>query len=79
MEWGAEINRGELTYEVVDVGEGEGAMPGEGVEVGGDDAEKALGVGVGVEENRAARLFLLVVVRLGLAEDGGHLHRRRHR
>jgi hypothetical protein len=64
----------------VDVGEGEGAVPGEGVEVGGDDAEKALGVGVGVvvEENRAARLFLLVVVRLGLAEDGGHLHRRRH-
>jgi hypothetical protein len=51
-------------------------VPGEGVEVGGDDAEKALGVGV--EENRAARLFLLVVVRLGLAEDGGHLHRRRH-
>jgi hypothetical protein len=65
----------ELPYEVVDVGEGEGAVPGEGVEVGGDDPEEALGVGV--EEERAARLLLMVALRLGLAEDGGRLHRRR--
>jgi hypothetical protein len=66
------------TYEVVDVREGEGAVPGEGVEVRGDDAEEALGMGV--EENGAAWLLQLLM-RLGLAEDGRHLHRlrRRHR
>ena len=68
------------TYKVLEV---EGAVPGEGAEVGGDDAEGALGVGVGVEEHGAARESIGVVVavlRPGLAEDGGHpdLRRRRH-
>jgi len=46
------------------------------VEVGGDDAEAALGVGVGVgaEEHRSAWEsigFVVGFLRLGLAEDGG--------
>ena len=54
-------------------------MPGEGVEVGGDDAEAAMGVGVGVgaEEHESAResiCFVVGFLRLGLAEDGGQPH-----
>ena len=52
-------------------------MPGEGVEVGGDDAEAAMGVGVGAEEHESAREsigFVVGFLRLGLAEDGGQPH-----
>jgi hypothetical protein len=62
------------TYEVTEAVEVEGAMPGEGVKVGGDDAEAALGVGVGVKEHGLAREsigFIVGFLRLGLAEDGG--------
>jgi hypothetical protein len=72
------------TYEVAEAVKVEGAMPGEGVEVGGDDAEAALGVGVGVgtEEHRSAREsigFVVGFLRLGLAEDGSHPHLISHR
>jgi hypothetical protein len=70
------------TYEVAEAVEVEGGVPGEGVEVGGDDAEAALGVGVGAEEHGSARQSIGLVVgflRLGLAEDGGHPHLISHR
>jgi hypothetical protein len=67
------------THEVAEAVEVEGAMPSEGVEVGGDDAEAALGVGV--EEHGSAQESIGIFVgfvRLGLAEDGCHArHRRR--
>lgn len=66
-------------YEVVEVGDGEGAVPGEGVAVGGDDAEGGGGAGVGAEEDGARGG---VALRLGFAEDRAErvleVHRRRH-
>lgn len=70
------------TYKVAEAVEVEGAVPGEGVEVGGDDAEAALGVRVGAEEHGSAREdigFVVGFLRLGLAEDGGHPHLISHR
>lgn len=71
------------TYKVLEVVDVEGALPGEGAEVGGDDAEGPLRVRVGVEEHAAAGEsigFVVAVLRPGLAEDGGHpdVSRRRH-
>lgn len=72
------------TYKVLEVVDVEGALPGEGAEVGGDDAEGPLRVGVGVEEHAVAGESIGVVVaavlRPRLAEDGGHpdVSRRRH-
>lgn len=70
------------TYEVAEAVKVEGALPGEGVEVGGDDAEEALGVGLGAEEHGSAResiCFVVGFLRLGFAEDGGHPHLISHR
>lgn len=84
MQW--RIREGEkarnATYEVAEAVEVEGALPGEGVEVGGDDAEEALGVGLGAEEHGSAResiCFVVGFLRLGFAEDGGHPHLISHR
>lgn len=71
-------------YEVVELGDGEGAVPREGVEVGGDDAEGGGGVGVGVEKDGARRRRCggTGLFRLGLAEDDAEpiqaYRRRRH-
>jgi hypothetical protein len=83
-EVGAGATDANVILKVLEVVEVEGAVPGEGAEVGGDDAEGALEVGVGVEEHGAARESIGVVVavlRSRLAEDGGHpdLRRRRRR
>jgi hypothetical protein len=70
------------TYEVAEAVEVKGAVPGEGVEVGGDDAEAALGMGVGAEEHESARQsigFVVGFLWLGLAEDGGQPHLISHR
>jgi hypothetical protein len=67
------------TYEIVEVGDGEGAVPGEGVAVGGGDAKGGGGARVGAEEDGA---WGRVALRLGLAYDGAErvlqVYRRRH-
>ena len=66
-------------YEVVEVRDREGAVPGEGVAVGGGDAESGCGAGVGAEEDGARGG---VALRLSLGEDGAEcflqVYRRRH-
>lgn len=80
QEVGAGAADPDVVSEIVDVGEEEGAVPGVGVEVGGEEAELgdiiSMGVGVGVEEDGSHPYRHR---RLGLAEHGaegihGHGH-----